>query len=66
MDRLLQRLARSAARRGLGGEHWAWLLLAVSAYALRRARRRPDPLVTSTRLGVGESVVISLDRPPSR
>jgi hypothetical protein len=41
MDSLLGQLVRRALRRGLAGEHWAWFVLAATAFLLRRARR-PD------------------------
>ncbi len=46
MDPLLRRLARSAFRRAMGGEHWAWWVIALSAFALRRARQRPEAIAT--------------------
>ena len=46
MDALLRRLARSGLRRGLTGEHWAWLVLAGAAYLLRRGRERPAASTT--------------------
>lgn len=46
MDALLRRLSRTGLRRGLTGEHWAWLVLAGAAYILRRGRERPAASTT--------------------
>lgn len=46
MDALLRRLGRTGLRRGLTGEHWAWLVLAGAAYLLRRGRERPAASTT--------------------
>lgn len=62
MDALLRRLARTGFRRGLSGEHWAWFVLAGSAFLLRRARRRDD-LVTSVELHPGERYLLTLHDP---
>ncbi len=60
MDYLLRRLFRTAARRGLGGEHWAWFLIAGAAYLLRRARSKDQRLVTSSRLVPGDRLLITV------
>ena len=62
MDALLARLARRAFRRAMGGEHWAWWVIAVSTFALRRARRKPD-LVTKLDLRRGDRYEVRLVRP---
>ncbi|MGH9088883.1 MAG: hypothetical protein ACRDYZ_12375 [Acidimicrobiales bacterium] len=46
MDGLLKRLSRTAFRRGLAGEHWAWLVLAGATYLIRRARRSEGAATT--------------------
>lgn len=46
-------------RRGLGGEHWAWFVIAGAAYLLRRARR-PDERVEQIDLKPGERYLVSL------
>ena len=46
----------------MGGEHWAWWVIALSAFALRRARRRPD-LVTTLDLRRGDRYEVRLVRP---
>lgn len=65
MDLLLRRLMRSAARRGMRGEHWAWFVIALAAFVLRRARRRDDPLVLSRRLAPGDRLLLSVRSPNS-
>jgi hypothetical protein len=62
VDVVLRRLARSGLRRGLAGEHWAWLAIAGAAYVLRRARQRDD-LVTAIDLQPGEGYLLSLQGP---
>ncbi len=62
MDYLLRRLARAGFRRGVAGEHWAWLALALTAFVLRRARRPVDDAV-SLRIRRGERYVVSLSDP---
>ena len=64
IDTLLRRLARAGVRRALPGDHWAWLVLAGSAYVARRARRRAD-VVTKLSLTPGERYLVSV-QPSSR
>ncbi len=65
IDELLRRLTRTGMRRGLAGEHWAWLLIACTAYVLRRARnpkerseridlRRGDRYLVTLQSGAGD------------
>ena len=63
MDRLLRRLARSGLRHGLGREHWGWLVLALAAVVLRRARRAPDPVALSLPMRIGDRFSVSLSDP---
>lgn len=65
MDALLRRLSRTGLRRGLGGEHWAWLLLAGAAYLLRRARRS-EAASTTLALEPGHSYLVRLVSAPRR
>jgi hypothetical protein len=60
---ILRRLIRSGLRRGLGREHWAWLLVAFAALAMRRARRRPDPVAFSLPISIGDRLLVSLSDP---
>jgi hypothetical protein len=60
VDRILKKLAKSAARRGIAGEHWAWFVIALAAFVLRRARRADPPLVTSMPLRAGERLLVTL------
>lgn len=58
-------LYRTAIKRGAKGGHWAWYVLALGAWVLRRdqARRAQAPLSTS--LQPGETVMITaLGDPP--
>jgi hypothetical protein len=59
MDALLRRLARAGLRRGLAGEHWAWLLIAGAAYVLRRARR-PSERMARIRLRANDRYLVTL------
>ena len=63
MDRILRRLGRSGLQRGLGREHWGWLLLGVAALALRRARRAGDPVAFSVPIRTGERFMVTLSDP---
>ena len=66
MDALLRRLVRAAVRRGLAGD-WTWLVIAGSAFVLRRALRPKDDIVSSLRIAPGEQILISVrnaDDPP--
>jgi hypothetical protein len=66
VDALLLRLLRSAFRRALAGD-WAWLVIAGSAFMLRRALRPRDALVHSLKIAPGEQILISVrdaDDPP--
>lgn len=65
MDALLKRLTRVGLRRGLGGEHWSWLLLAGAAFFLRRSRRAEDAS-TTLELAPGERYLVSLVEPGER
>jgi hypothetical protein len=66
VDALLRRLARSGFRRGMDGEHWAWFVIALSAFALRRARRSRDETVFSVPIEPGEQYVVSVSAPGRR
>lgn len=59
VDALLRRATRSGFRRGLAGEHWAWLVIAVAAYALRRARRTEES-AARLRLRPGDRYLVTL------
>jgi hypothetical protein len=53
-------------RRGLAGD-WTWLVIAGSAFVLRRALRPKDDIVSSLRIAPGEQILISVrdaDDPP--
>jgi len=63
VDALLRRLARSGFRRAMGGDHWAWFVLAGSAFLLRRARRRADAVIMSVPIEVGERYLVTLRGP---
>lgn len=58
-DAFLRRATRTGLRRGLGGEHWAWLVVAGAAYVLRRARR-PDERVEQIDLQPGDRYLVTL------
>lgn len=62
MDALLRRLSRTGLRRGLHGEHWAWLVLAGAAYLLRRGLERPEASATVD-LTPGERYLVRLVPP---
>jgi hypothetical protein len=59
IDSLLRKATRTGVRRGLAGEHWAWLVIAAAAYALQRARR-PDTRVERIDLQPGERYLVTL------
>ena len=59
MDALLRRLLRAATRRGMAGD-WTWLVIAASAYVLRRALRDKGGVVSTLRVSPGEQILISV------
>jgi hypothetical protein len=63
VDYLLRRLVKTATRRGMRGEHWAWFALAAGAYVLQRARRREPPVVYSRTVGPGDRLLVSIRSP---
>ena len=63
MDALLRRLARSSLRRGMAGEHWGWLALALAAWVLRRARRSGPEQVVSLSVHPGERYLLTVSEP---
>jgi hypothetical protein len=63
MDSLLRWLVRTATRRGMRGEHWAWFVLAAGAYLLQRSRRREPPVVFSRQVKSGERLLVSIRSP---
>lgn len=65
IDALLRRLVRGGFRRGVAGEHWAWLLVAGAAYVLQRARR-PDARTERIRLRAGDRYLVSLQQSGGR
>lgn len=48
----------------MAGEHWAWAVLALAAFVLRRARRPVDDAV-SLRVRQGERYLVTLTAPGS-
>jgi hypothetical protein len=71
MDALLRRLVRagarrlfrSAGRRALSGEYWAWIVVAVAGLVLRRVRTKVDPVISTRRLRPGDSYLVTLRDP---
>ncbi len=67
MDALLRRLSRAGVRRVMAGEHWAWLVIALTAVVLRRARHTyADEVITIGRdevLYVGEGAALQVTEP---
>ncbi len=59
VDKLLRWATRTGVRRGFGGEHWAWLVIAGAGYLLQRARR-PDERVERIDLEPGERYLVSI------
>lgn len=66
MDGLLRRVARAGLRRGLAGEHWSWLALAVAAFVLRRARQPDRVRVVSLPVQPGERYLVTASEPRRR
>lgn len=63
MESLLGWLSRTGLRRGLGGEGWPWLLLAASAFVLRRARRSQVETIATLKVEPGDRFeIVALDR----
>jgi hypothetical protein len=66
VDALLRRLVRTGLRRGMAGEHWTWLALALAAFVLRRARRSGADPVVSLPVRPGERYLVTLSEPGER
>ncbi len=62
MGYLLRRLSREGLQRGVSGGNWAWLVVAASAFILRRAMQQS---ATATTIDVkpGETWVVSRIEP---
>ena len=58
-----RRILRSAGRRALGGEYWAWGAVALAGLVLRRVRTKSDPVLSTRRLKPGDSYLITLRDP---
>ena len=59
MDALLRRILRAALRRGMAGD-WTWLVIAASAYVLRRSLKDKGGVVSTLRVSPGERILISV------
>lgn len=59
VDKFLRWATRTGVRRGFGGDHWAWLVIAGAGYLLQRARR-PNERVERIDLKPGERYLVSL------
>ncbi|HXQ19859.1 MAG TPA: hypothetical protein VN781_09575 [Acidimicrobiales bacterium] len=55
-----RRLFRSAGRRALSGEYWAWIVVAGAGLLLRNLRAKSEPVISSRRLRPGDSYVVTL------
>ncbi len=60
LDSLLRRLQRAGFARVRRGQHWAWAVLAVASFLLRRARQPKDPVMVSMPLEPGERYLVTL------
>jgi hypothetical protein len=58
-----RRLFRSAGRRALSGEYWAWIVVAVAGLVVRRFRAQGDPVISTRRLRPGDSFLVTLRDP---
>lgn len=65
IDRLLKRLVSQGMPRLLAGDSLVWVVLAVVAYFLRRARNRPDKPVLTFPLDPGQRYLVTLNEPQS-
>jgi len=59
VDALLRRILRAALRRGMAGD-WTWLVIAASAYVLRRSLKDKGGVVSTLRVSPGERILISV------
>lgn len=68
IDAVLRRLTRTGFRRALGGDHWAWFVIAAAAFLLRRARRPGDEVarLDLADLAPGQGYEIRLVGPAGR
>jgi hypothetical protein len=58
-----RRLFRSAGRRALSGEYWAWIVVAVTGLVLRRVRAKSEPVISTRQLRPGDSYLVTLRDP---
>lgn len=58
IDSALRWLTGLGVRRGRAGEHWAWFVLALCAWLLRRSRRQDLEVNQVVGLRRGESVIV--------
>jgi hypothetical protein len=68
IDTLLRRLTRTGFRRGMGGDHWAWFVVAGAAYLLNRARQPSEDVarLDLADLEPGQGYEVRLLRPARR
>ncbi len=59
-------LYRTAIKRGAKGGHWAWYVLALGAWVLRRDQARRTQSGLKTPLKPGETLVITAVEDPPR
>ena len=60
MVALIGWLYRSALKRGAKGGHWAWYVVALGAWILRRDREARSASVVSVPIKPGERVLVSM------
>jgi hypothetical protein len=53
-------LYRSSLKRGAKGGHWAWYIMALGAWVLRRDRERRSAAVVSFPIKPGERVLVTM------
>jgi hypothetical protein len=59
VDALLRRLVRAAVRRGIAG-NWAWLVIGLCTFVLRRVLADKGGVVSSLKISPGEQVLITV------
>ena len=60
MTALIAWLYRTALKRGARGQHWAWYVVALGAWVLRKDRERSGSALVRVPIKPGERIEVSM------
>jgi len=66
MGAIIGWLYRSALKRGARGGHWAWYVVALGAFILRRDREQRSEAVVSVPVKPGDRILVTMRELGSR